>query len=435
MQEAVLFMLFLEAGFVLDYNSAIISNKDDVVLWFMDHFYRICNPVKFLFFFRIGLISFLMSYTGMSSAEGPFDTYWYNEPAYQNASGNFQFYYGGYWQGDLLAFENAPELQPGFHWRAGRTAVGALLYKAWQIDVSYDFSDSLLYDAYVTYIASSTFTILGGQFNPVFGLANTTDTPNIDFLELPLSVIVFSPNYLPGVQLGIFKDPVTIYASIFGPALGSTVHGKDPWGEIVSVTYVPIHAVRRLVYFSLSGWNQSTDSDHTAAFAPFPELWPRNNGSIIDTGNMIDVNYFTVLDAATAVMYGSFGIQSEYIETWVNRAQNRPTLRFEGYYVTANYFLTGESREYNFRQAGFIGITPIQSKYGAWEVAARFSHLSLQNRDILGGRESNISAELSWYPLQYVKIMLNYIRSMARPNSNGVNQDSNLYGFRAQLTF
>lgn len=381
------------------------------------------------------LACFFLNYSTSSYAAGPFDIYWYEKPAYESPSGNFQFYYGGYWQADLLAFANAPQLQPGFHWRSGRTAIGMAFLKAWKVDVSYDFAEGLLFDAFISYDGAKNFTLIAGQFDPVFGLANTTNTPNINFLELPLPVIVYSPAYSPGIEFGIYKKPVSIYGSVFGPPLGSTVHGKAPIGEILSIAYVPLDLPKHLLYFSLSGWNQGTDGDHTVDFSVFPELLPKNDGMLIDTGNIIDVNYFRTLDAAVAWARGSFEIQGEYIKTWVNREQNRPTLQFQGYYVAASYFLTGEARKYNFESAGFVGITPIHSKYGAWEIALRYSRLSLQNQDILGGREDNIAAELSWYPIQSVKLILNYIRAEAKPNSDGIHQNANLYGLRLQFVF
>ena len=55
---------------------------------------------------------------------------------------------------------------------------------------------------------------------------------------------------------------------------------------------------------------------------------------------------------------------------------------FDGYYVQAGYFLTGEHRPYVFGRGGFGRVKPksIFGKddgRGAWEIAARYSTLDL----------------------------------------------------------
>ncbi|MCP5057436.1 MAG: hypothetical protein GY937_12025 [bacterium] len=86
-----------------------------------------------------------------------------------------------------------------------------------------------------------------------------------------------------------------------------------------------------------------------------------------------------------------------------------------GAYVQTSLFLTGEQRCY-VRASGRWGrIVPEkeidwgQRQLGAFEVAARFSHLDLNDGDARGGCQANVTLGLNWYALSSVGLGLNAI--------------------------
>lgn len=108
---------------------------------------------------------------------------------------------------------------------------------------------------------------------------------------------------------------------------------------------------------------------------------------------------------------------------------------FFGGYAEIGYFLTGETRGYKDNIWGRTKVLNPLSKggLGAWQIAARFDYLDL-NSDALqaarlnnfgtgvatsatdavrlgrGGTQSGMILGLNWYPTDYARIMLNYIR-------------------------
>ncbi|OGO97584.1 MAG: hypothetical protein A3F41_06185 [Coxiella sp. RIFCSPHIGHO2_12_FULL_44_14] len=343
---------------------------------------------------------------------------------------DFAFHLGGYFQEDGMSFDRAPQLQGNVNWRAGRVGFWWDNH-SWLLGFDYDFSDTTLYDAYVTY-QGDYYLLMMGQFSPIFGLENTTNIPDITFLELSLPVFLWSTPYVPGIQIGFSNHFLSVYGSVTGPHWGSVVHGRIPYAEMISVILIPVQTTDRLVYFSVSGWQQGTDSGRALNFSPGPELVPGNNGALIDTGLIDNADYYRTVDGAVAGLYGPFEIQGEYLNTWVRRP-GEATPQFQGYYATVSYFLTGESRLYDAQAAGFVGITPIHSRYGAWQVAVRLSALDLSSQTIQGGYEHDVTVGLNWYPNQHVELLFNYIRAMMRPNAMGVYQNVNLYAFRLQI--
>jgi phosphate-selective porin OprO and OprP len=75
------------------------------------------------------------------------------------------------------------------------------------------------------------------------------------------------------------------------------------------------------------------------------------------------------------------------------------SLKFQGGYAEATYVLTGETRPYKSASASYGGIEPANpfsltgGGWGAWEIAARYSTIDLNDRlglanGVAGGRQT-----------------------------------------------
>jgi phosphate-selective porin OprO/OprP len=95
----------------------------------------------------------------------------------------------------------------------------------------------------------------------------------------------------------------------------------------------------------------------------------------------------------------------------------RGELNFFGGYVQAAHILTGERREYDARRGVFGPVVPKRpvslhgGGWGAWEIAARVSHLDLNDDYVNGGRESNFALGLNWYLTREVRMALNGVHA------------------------
>ena len=98
---------------------------------------------------------------------------------------------------------------------------------------------------------------------------------------------------------------------------------------------------------------------------------------------------------------------------------------FDGGYVQVGYFLTGENRTYD-RRLGTVGGTYITSPYtpfwltrngdggtswgrGAWELAARWNYLDLNNGDIAGGKSQALEMGVNWFLNTNFKFQFMYL--------------------------
>lgn len=342
---------------------------------------------------------------------------------------------GGYIQGDWINFfGNTAGLNSGGNIPSARVKASGNFNEDWSYDTSFEFADSTLQNANMSYEGFNPFYIKMGQFSTTLGLSSSPDTPqNNTFLMVALPVLAFAPNNGIGAQIGTHTDFFTFTGDVFYPGLGTTVVGSDPISTTARITFSPVHTDTRVYHIEISDLLQYIDGSKTLIISSKPEVQPRNVTDLVNTGTMNDVSSMDSANLSAVAVLGPFLVQAEFFQTWVNRNNGMSNLNFSGEYLTTSYFLTGESRKYDFEGGQFVGITPIHHpRIGAWQIAARVSRLNLTNRDITGGVENNYTLGLNWYANNYIRAMLDAIHVVANPNGTGVNQVANVIALRMQ---
>ncbi len=165
----------------------------------------------------------------------------------------------------------------------------------------------------------------------------------------------------------------------------------------------------------------------------------------VDTGN-IKARNFELFDPEFALILGPLSLQSEYAFAQVEQIGG-PPLFFNGYMAQVSYFLTGEHRPYDRKLGIHTRLEPfedffrvrtksqgIQNGLGAWEVAARFSNIVLNDRNIKGNNLTDFTVGLNWYLNPYTRWKFNYIRAFLEDTRKG-NSLTDAYGMRFDYDF
>lgn len=201
--------------------------------------------------------------------------------------------------------------------------------------------------------------------------------------------------------------------------------------------------------FHVGGSFSYRDADEgSVQFRQRPEVRMRAAGEgdvprFVDTG-IIAADAYELYGAEVAWVNGPLSIQSEYMLTNVHQTGG-PDVAFHGAYVFLSYFLTGESRPYKRTLGAFNRVSPQENFFrvrtadggmgqgsGAWEVAARWSYLDMNDGNIAGGRVQDVTLGLNWYLTPYMRVALNYIY-VDLDDPVFANSSANIYSMRFQF--
>ena len=114
--------------------------------------------------------------------------------------------------------------------------------------------------------------------------------------------------------------------------------------------------------------------------------------------------------------------------------KNKADPTFDGGYIQGGWIVTGENYRYSGKNGSFRQIKP-KSKYGAVELAVRFSTIDLEDKGVTGGEERNTTLGVNWHINQNLRIMVNYVDADASPNRNGINETADILQMRIQAYF
>ncbi len=376
---------------------------------------------------------------------------WDEGLCFDSEDGSFKLKIGGRVQVDWAWFDqdsdlvnqleaagsDEPNWQDAAEIRRARLRLDALLYKIVEFRVQYDFADSNLKDAYVGLKDLPFGSIRVGHFKEPFSLQRLTSSRHLTFMERGLTG-TFEAERNTGVMLHnhVMDDRLTYALGVFRDTddFGSG-SGDGKYNITGRVTGLPLYENdgRRLVHLGLGYSYRKPDKVVRLSMRPEANLIP---DPLADAGSFAadDVN---ILGAETALVYGPLSLQGEYVTAMVDSdAASDPD--FFGCYIEASYFLTGEHRRYKTSSGVFDRIKPNRNFMGkeggpgAWQIAARYSHIDLEDGLINGGKLDTVTAALNWYLNPNTRAMLNYVFADADDKYDG---RANILQMRFQVEF
>jgi phosphate-selective porin OprO/OprP len=310
-------------------------------------------------------------------------------------------------------------------------------------------------DSWIAYsgFAENNEVFFGRVSGNWFGIDGSNSTTWMAFMERSLQAVAF----YPGDGLGLMTDwwwcdgAFTFVA--FQPDQGQRDldnFSRDRWAILARATYAPVHCEGDVWHFGVSGAWKEASSDpfdnrlNRIGFETRPGIRARRTPYLLQTDTIALANNVRMFNVEFARQYGPLMLEAEYTNAYVHRAPGLGTvdaaaaslgsLRFHGYNVQARYMLTGESHAYDVRDGAFGTVKP-NGCFGAWEIAARYDYVNLNDKDIFGGVQHNASFALNWFINQHVRLSANYIRANIHPRRDDVRRYVDMLGFRAQFRF
>jgi phosphate-selective porin OprO/OprP len=285
----------------------------------------------------------------------------------------------------------------------------------------------------------------------------TSSSRCMTFMERSIysEAIELNQNFVTGLWLGdnYLDQRVTWQGAVFRPdnfSSTGTYFGDSQGGVQGRLTALPYYdnEGRDLVHVAVSGGFRTNDNSSFRRFQlrarqqlrdddPAGGVTNADNNRLIDTGVITGTGQ-ALLGTEFLWIRGPFSVQAEYGWDFVNGAiagtnpiAPAQNLAFSGGYVQLAYTLTGENRSYD-RRLGTLAREyygksgPYSDAYlirddegylhcgsGAWEVAARYDYVNLNDGTgtgrIVGGIANGVTLGLNCYLNNNFNIMLDWV--------------------------
>ncbi len=339
--------------------------------------------------------------------------------------------FGGRIQADATYYNNDVfKYQDGSEVRRARLFIRGDLTENWDYKFQYDFAPDQpeSRDVYIRYNGLDNTRITLGNFKVFGGLEELTSSNNMTFTERGL------PNALvKGRRVGVgyqnWNERYSIAISAYGHEANNLARGRGVSGRFA---YRPNLGEGKILHLGLH-IARDDDDDGTTRLRTRPETH-QDSHRIIDTGTLIDIDQRNTLGFEVSYVNGRFSAQSEVTNQKVKR-KFASDFNAEGGYVYVSYFLTDDSRPYSNIDAAFATLRPSADSAGAgaWEIAARFSTLDLNDGLIRGGKVDSMTLGLNYYMTSDLRFTANYV--MAEGETVSGTDEPGAVQLRLRYTF
>lgn len=349
-------------------------------------------------------------------------------------SADTELRFGGRLHLDYAHFDDdLTTIDDDFDVRRGRTYLEARFGDDWKAKVEYDFAfDRGWRAAWIQWDVLPQLELrLGNQLMP-FGQEVLESSNDLVFAERSLGSS-FAPLY--GTGLVASTHGRAFRHSAYTWAAGAYVepfadsdydfHQSEHVGFATRATFDPIARRRRVVHFGGSFEYRSVGGDREWGVARKPESFL---APILFVAALGDVDKTLSFGAEAALMFGPLMLRGEYMHASVDRSTAADP-GFDGAYLQASWVVTGERHRYSRSRATFGGVRP-RSDWGALELGVRFSMLDLTDAGVLGGEAEDITAGVSWWLRENLRLMFNYVHVDAKQSGTLLSDDPQIFQLR-----
>ncbi len=382
----------------------------------------------------------------------------------------------GFYHQDEASVAAHGQLQDGADFRRARLAASGSVTET----VNYFFQMDFAFFGRPTFtdvwVEQTDIPVLGnvrfGQWKQPFSLEVVSSFRYTTFMERSLLFQPFTPFRHLGLGFYNHSDNLewTWAASGFRTGqdqYGGSISTDGGWGTAERLTWCPYYDVpadgRYYTHLGVGHFFNNPPHD-LATFRSVPEFFVGEQVGQVPAGtsgqpipgalngtpffvntNPILMNHYNVLGTEFLWVNGPLSVQSESMFNWVDQISG-PSLLFPGAYCQVGYFLTGEHRPYNRVQGAIDRVKPFTNFFcvpgkgdnctgwGAWEIAARWSFIDLNDRNIQGGKETDFTAGVNWFWNAYTKMVFNYIYAINDNPTVGRNY-TDIFAGRIQVDF
>jgi len=399
---------------------------------------------------------------GGSSEDLDLKVKWKGAPELSSSDGKFKFKVRGRLNVDYNGIDQDEPITgdpdvSAVELRRARIGVEGVVYYdiGYKFEVDFAGDGTAVKDAYLEYTGLPV-DITVGNFKPYNSLEELMSANYITFMERAAFIEAFTLDRLIGTGLSYDQNKHwTAAAGVFAttPEGDQVTFYEDGTTFSSRVTVAPINEDRRVLHLGASVRQRDAAGEPRDGVTENLLRYRARGADLHLADRFVETPFIGEADTfwglEGAVVLGSFSVQGEYSQNKVEVASGIANVdpTYDGWYVDASYFLTGESRPYKDGVFGRVKVNnPVyggSGGWGAWQIAGRYDVLDLSDQAaaITAGGVVDCAAcgeqktwliGVNWYLNDYTRLMLNVNQSEIE---GGVNDGAEItgVGMRAQI--
>lgn len=342
--------------------------------------------------------------------------------------------------------------------RRSRIYVKGKVDQDWKYIIEADLAGNKvsMKDVFGEYVGIEGWDFTFGNQKHAMSMEVQESSNDIMFTERGLTYALTTPYFdrAIGLNAKTFGDTWNVQGGIYGDHYSPEASGDvdEGHGYAIRGTWNPVwdkeagHMVHLGANYGSRSVSNQTNKISGGGKGDFSyETTNGSNLKLLDTPDIAGLEKVNVGVLEFAAMYGPLSFQSEYAQA---KAKGTNNYDFNAWYANVGYTLTGEHRQYKPTDGEFKRLKPKNNfnlkngTWGAWEVAARYDTLDLNDGDVLGGDGDRYTLALNWYLNYNFRIMADYSKIYDIKNgpvtvaSTGKEADNiDTFTLRAQWAF
>ena len=343
-----------------------------------------------------------------------------------------ELYIDGLFQVDKNIFDSdVAQIPDDAEFRRGEVLLRGKHVNGFEFMLGWDAKADKWLDVWGRHRLGAYTTIRAGQYKQPNSLEELGSTRNNDFIAKSMATNTFAVARRMGVEFMTEGRNWTATGSWFGRELteslgtGAGFGARATWAPLLED--VPAENTRFL-HLGLAAVDHDTTADTLRLRArPSADL---SSVRLVDAGTFTNADRITTVSVEGAYGAGPLLLQGEYYQSTVDRV-GASDFDANAWYVYGLWTLTGEAHGY--KQGVVTTPFPTDPSKGMWQVGLRYEGIDLDDGNVLGGEENNLTLGVNWYWHVNFKLMANYV--MVQSERRGIEDNPNVLEFRGQLMF
>jgi phosphate-selective porin OprO/OprP len=211
----------------------------------------------------------------------------------------------------------------------------------------------------------------------------------------------------------------------------NTADGNEGWGVVGRFIYAPVITDDSIVHLGVRGAHRLPADNRQSDIRIRDETTNMSDLFIVDTGRLRDIDSVTLYGPEIGLSFGPFTLLGEYNFAEFDREIDS-TLNFTSWHVGLHWLFGAApyAKSYRIDDGEFKRPVPLQDFSwsngggGAWELAARYASIDLNDEDVVGGTEDTLSFDVNWYMNNNVRLMFDWTHILDTDESNEVRREA-----------